>query len=231
MKTVKFILAMATVLIALTGCEKKTPVEQESKGEEEQKVTTGYAEVKAEAGVPENKVKWIQLWADGPKFAEFNVGATAVGEYGGYYCWGMTTDQDPNKEYYDGMEDIQGGDHDTAKNLWGSNWQMATKADIDALLANCDVAWKSEDESGYGVAGRLYTGKGDYSGNSVFFPAAGYCDKGEVLYAGSNGLYWSSTPNGSSNAYGLGFLSGYQLEYSDYRFMGYSVRAILNERK
>lgn len=188
--------------------------------------TTGEAERKDGEGTV--KVKWVQLWENGPKWAEYNVGAKSVGEYGGYYCWGKTIDKDPNGDYYDGEENIQGGSHDTAKNLWGDNWQMATKEDFDALLANCDVQW-TDNYNNTGKAGGVYTGKGDYSGNSVFFPAAGYCYDGEVIYAGSDGNYWSSTPDGSSFAYYLYFNSGYQGVDLSYRNRGRSVRAVLNE--
>ncbi|MCQ2350552.1 MAG: DUF1566 domain-containing protein [Paludibacteraceae bacterium] len=184
--------------------------------------TTGEAKTK-----DGTMVKWVQLWENGPKFAEYNVGATAVGEYGGYYCWGATIDKDPKAEYYKGEEDIQGGEHDTAKNLWGSNWRMPSDAEFQALIDNCDVVWKSKDESGYGVAGRLYTGKDDYAGNSVFFPAVGYYYSGMVL--GSRGSYWSSTPNGSSTAYSLNFGSEDQKVSSSNRYGGQSVRAILAE--
>ncbi|MCQ2350451.1 MAG: hypothetical protein MJ003_00560 [Paludibacteraceae bacterium] len=189
--------------------------------------TTGYADrIEGEGTV---KVKWLQLWADGPKFAEYNVGAASVGEYGGYYCWGMSKDKDPDGEYYEGEDDIQGGDHDTALNLWGDNWQMPTKEDFDALLANCTVEWKSAKESGYGVAGRLYTGKGDYSGNSVFFPAAGWCDSGKIKLTVYFGYYWSPSPDGSSNAFSLSFGSGNQMVSKNKRSCGYPVRAVLNE--
>ncbi|MCQ2350763.1 MAG: hypothetical protein MJ003_02190 [Paludibacteraceae bacterium] len=227
MKTVKFILAMATVLIALTGCEKKTPVEQESKGEEEQKVTTGYAEVKAEAGVPENKVKWIQLWADGPKFAEFNVGATAVGEYGGYYAWGGS--QDKVDDHYTGSKNIQGGDFDTAKNLWGSKWKMPTKKDLENLIKNCNTEWTT-NYNNTGKAGRVFTGKTEgYTGNSIFIPAAGLCIFGTINDAGSNGQCWSATPNDSSTAYYITVSEAKTASYSFNRSRGFSVRAILAE--
>lgn len=189
--------------------------------------TTGEAE--RTGGV---MVKWVQLWENGPKWAEYNVGATtATGEssYGGYYCWGMTIDKDPNEAFYDGEEDIQGGSYDTAKNLWGDNWQMAKKEDFDNLIANCDVVWKIASESGYNVAGRLFTGKGDYKANSVFFPAAGFYYSDKVRSAGSDGRYWSSTPNGSNYAYDLNFDSGYQGVINGTRHLGYSVRAVLNE--
>ena len=56
---------------------------------------------------------WVQLWENGPKFAEFNVGATitdytsatdyTTANIGGYYGWGGTTDKD-NSAYYNGTE-------------------------------------------------------------------------------------------------------------------------------
>ncbi|MCQ2336769.1 MAG: hypothetical protein MJ010_06295 [Paludibacteraceae bacterium] len=172
-------------------------------------------------------VTWVQLWENGPKFAEYNVGATKVEEYGGYYAWGGS--QDKVDDHYTGEGDIQGGNYDTAKNLWGSNWQMVTKADYEALLANCDVEWKSKDKSGYGVAGMVFTGKDDYAGNSVFFPAAGYYGNGQVNNTGSLGYCWSSAPNDSSHAYYLYFNSGSQGVSNSLLKNGYSVRAILAE--
>ncbi|MCQ2154665.1 MAG: hypothetical protein MJY55_02470, partial [Bacteroidales bacterium] len=51
-------------------------------------VTTGTA--KATIDGSEVDVNWVQLWENGPKFAEYNVGAENNKEedYGGYYCWG-----------------------------------------------------------------------------------------------------------------------------------------------
>ncbi len=186
--------------------------------------TTGEAEITGGT-----KVKWVQLWKDGPKWAEYNVGATTIGDYGGYYCWGKTTNKDPRSEYYEGTENIQGGSHDTAKNLWGDNWQMAKKEDFDALLANCYVQWTT-NYNGTGKAGGVYTGKTEgYTENSVFFPAAGYYNWGGVYSAGSHGCYWSSTPDGGSNAYRLNFNSSNENVSSDYRNFGFSVRAVLAE--
>ncbi|MCQ2336580.1 MAG: hypothetical protein MJ010_05320 [Paludibacteraceae bacterium] len=190
--------------------------------------TTGEAETK-----DGTMVKWVQLWENGPKWAEYNVGATSVGEYGGYYCWGGTYENGEGitwmDDHYTGSEDIQGGSHDTAKNLWGDKWQMPTEADYRALIASCDVDWKSESERGHGVAGLLVKGKGDYSGNSVFFPAAGYYYDGRVDNAGSGGSYWSSTPFGGNNAYYLLFDSNGQIMDSFNRHNGQSVRAVLAE--
>ncbi len=176
------------------------------------------------------KVRWVQLWENGPKWAKYDVGATKVGEFGGYYCLGGVIDQDPNAEYYDGDEDIQGGIHDTAKNLWGDNWQMPTKADYEALFANCDIVWKTKRSSEYGVAGLFFIGRGDYKYNSIFFPTAGiYYSEGGFYRVGSYGYYWSSTPDGSNYAYSLYFYIDYQNVYSISRNRGCSVRAVLKE--
>ena len=76
--------------------------------------------------------------------------------------------------------------------------------------------------------GYTVTGKGDYSSNSIFLPAAGlfsyYYEK--ITYAGTAGNYWSSAPSGSSNAYCLSFASSDRLVPYE-RKSGRSVRAVL----
>ena len=186
--------------------------------------TTGTA--KATINGSDVDVNWVQLWAGGPKFAEFNVGAAnnKAEDYGGYYCWGSSINMDKNYWFKDGVSDLKDKD-DTATNLWGGNWRMPTKAELDDLLANCDVAWTTSN----GVKGRKFTGKGDYASNSVFLPAAGYFITGIVHGYGNYANYWSSTPSGSDYAYFLVFASNsYDVVY-DYRHLGYSVRAVLAE--
>ena len=191
--------------------------------EEQGSTTTGTA--KATIGGSEVDVNWVQLWENGPKFAEYNVGVTdgKAESYGGYYCWGSSIDKDQSAAYKSGTDPLTGTD-DTATNLWGNNWRMPTKAELDDLLANCDVAWTTVN----GVNGRKFTGKGDFASNSVFLPAAGYCFHDD-FYGQGLGNYWSSTPSGSSNAYYLYFYSGLRLVCSYSRNNGYSVRAVLAE--
>ena len=187
--------------------------------------TTGTA--KAKIGGSEVDVNWVQLWENGPKFAEYNVGVTdgKAESYGGYYCWGSSIDKDQSAAYKSGTDLLTGTD-DTAINLWGNNWRMPTKAELEALLTNCDVEWTTVG----GVNGRKFTGKvAPYTSNSVFLPAGGYCSRGNVDDQGGFGNYWSSTPNGSSLAYFLDFSSGYQFVDDYDRGLGYSVRAVLAE--
>ena len=171
------------------------------------------------------EVNWVQLWENGPKFAEYNVGAAnnKAEDYGGYYAWGGS--QDMVDDHNTGSATLT-GDNDTATKLWGNAWRMPTQAELQALLANCDVAWTTVN----GVNGRKFTGKGGYASNSVFLPAAGYCYGGDVDVRGYDGIYWSSTPNGGSNAYDLYFGSGDQdVGGRGRRDGGCSVRAVLAE--
>ena len=187
--------------------------------------TTGTA--KATIGGSEVDVNWVQLWADGPKFAEYNVGVTdrKAESYGGYYCWGKSVDQDPGAECKGGSDVLSGTD-DTATNLWGSVWRMPTKDELQALFnpTNCDVEWTTVG----GVNGRKFTGKGDYSSNSIFLPAAGYNYNG-ISLKGENGFYWSSSPDAADSfyAYDLNFGSDGQRVGKDIRNYGFSVRAVL----
>ena len=196
---------------------------------------------KAYATEVDKDVNWVQLWPDGPKWAEFNVGATSVGDYGGYYAWGsiykngngLPYNGDYNTDDYDLF-----GDTDTATRLWGKNWQMPSKADLEDLVKSsfCNVSWVTNYQ-GTDKNGVLFTGKGDYSGNSVFFPATGVCENtdsgnGKVSADGVRAEYFSSThKEGGSLAYSMGFNSegeGY-IDVGECSRHCRSVRAILNE--
>ena len=172
-------------------------------------------------------VNWVKLWADGPKFAEYNVGATSASEYGGHYNWGMSEEHtsDNCNNYKSGTSALTGTD-DTATKLWGSNWRMPTQAELQALLDNCDVEWKEVN----GLPGRKFTGRGKYSSNSVFLPAAGFLYEGKLKLP-VYGFYWSCTPYDTDEAYYLIFDSGDgdQVVVRDIRTAGYSVRAVLAE--
>ncbi|MCQ2336612.1 MAG: hypothetical protein MJ010_05490, partial [Paludibacteraceae bacterium] len=184
--------------------------------------TTGEAEITGGT-----KVKWIQLWENGPKWAEYNVGATSVGDYGGYYCWGSS--ENKGSAYPKVTIMIQGTEYDTAKNLWGSNWQMATQEDFGNLIANCDVQW-TDNYNGTGKAGRVYTGKSEgYTENSVFFPAAGYYSSSEVK-DGDKGNYWTDVSLNKNTSYRFLFDNSTASEAKSFgRGNCLSVRAILKE--
>ena len=193
---------------------------------EEAKASTTTGTAKATIGGSEVNVNWVQLWENGPKFAEYNVGVTdgKAESCGGYYCWGSSINKDSNRAYKDGTAALTGTD-DTATNLWGSNWRMPSQAELQALLDNCDV----EECAVNGVNGRKFTGKNDYASNSVFLPAAGGYGNGNVNGQGTLGYYWSTSPDGKFYAYDLRFYSGSLSVLGSDRGYGFSVRAVLVE--
>lgn len=94
---------------------------------------------------------------------------------------------------------------------------LPTMEQWEELKGMCDWKWTSK---GYEVTGT--------NGNSIFLPAAGgrECD-GRVFNVGSDGSYWSSTPNGSDEAWRLGFMLGGDAGMCAYlRCFGYSVRLV-----
>lgn len=82
-----------------------------------------------------------------------------------------------------------------------------------------ECTWIWMEDYGYKVVGP--------NGNSITFPAAGYRNcGGAVSNVGTNGRYWSSTPDDSGNAWYLYFYSG-GVNMSNYsRCGGLSVRLV-----
>ena len=166
-----------------------------------------------------------KMWEGNLFVADYNVGATSATEYGGYYCWGNTAEQSTSWTGVSGTNDI-------ATELWGSNWRMPTKAEQGYLLdaTKCTATWVTNYNNGsknglwvQGLAGTAY------ATNSIFLPAAGYCDGNNFFGQGVGGRYWSSTPDGTFNVYRLYFASDNRLVLSVGRYEGSTVRAVLEE--
>ncbi|MCQ2096219.1 MAG: fibrobacter succinogenes major paralogous domain-containing protein [Bacteroidaceae bacterium] len=219
-KTLFAFMALVTAFAA-TSCQSDEEPTQQLRS-----VTLG----KAYATGPDCEVNWVQLWENGPKFAEYNVGATSATEHGGLYTWGGTYLNGQGGQWKDDHQTgstALSGTSDTATNLWGDNWRMPTQAELEPLLdsAVCDMEWTTVG----GVNGYKFTGKGAFASNSVFLPAGGYCDCGGVGSRNYYGYYWSSTPDGNDNSCCMYFKSGNYFVFNGYRDVGYSVRAVLAE--
>ena len=106
---------------------------------------------------------------------------------------------------------------------WGSGWRMPTKDDFDNLRSNCTIDYVTTEPKGI-----RFTGKDDYSANSIFLPAAGYGNGSNLINAGGGGYYWSSTQSTSSSAYNLYFnmVSGSSFVNSKNKYSGFPVRPV-----
>ncbi|MCQ2215252.1 MAG: hypothetical protein MJZ31_04945 [Bacteroidales bacterium] len=117
---------------------------------------------------------------------------------------------------------------DVATQSWGSEWRIPTAAEWAELYNNTTQTW-TNDYEGTGVKGYILTcTKEGYEGVSIFLPAAGYRDYGN-LSRGDGGYYWSSSLDEDNSSYGryLDFNEGgfYPL-YGYDRYGGQSVRPV-----
>ena len=146
--------------------------------------TTGTAAVTVEgAGI--TSCDWVQLWADGPKFATMNLGETTVTGNTKTYTWTES-----------------GSDNDAATVNWGSNWKVPTKEEMNELFlatsskeadrSSSKITCEYTTYENTGVYGFLFKGEGDFAENSLFLPADG--DAGSY---GGEYAYWSGTLAGS----------------------------------
>ena len=188
----------------------------------------------------------------GTKWANMNVGAKKVEDYGLYFAWGetvgYTSDTSDGRSFgwasykwWNGSsktltkyctEDSFGTvDNKTVLDLeddaayvnWGSAWRMPTQAEIKELMVNTTSTWTTVN----GVNGRRFTS--NTNGNSIFLPAAGLRSYSDLSRAGSYGDYWSSSlsESGPDGAFSLDVYSGGALWGSGYvRYGGLSVRPV-----
>ena len=158
----------------------------------------------------------------GTLWATMNVGASSETDYGNYYMYGKgATQYNSSDTPYTGTENPLDSSVDTAVQVWGGSWHMPTRAQMQELITNTTYRWVN-DYKGSGINGSTFTAT---NGAVLFFPAAGYWDYGSYEDT-SGGNYWSSSPNGSNNAYYLNFKYGYGV-YDDDRAYGYSVRGVI----
>lgn len=170
------------------------------------------------------------------KWAAYNVGAEAPGEYGDYYAWGETETKSkydwstyldsPNRDgnsftkYAPDKKTVLDPEDDVAHVKWGGSWRIPTKAEQDELRTKCSWTWMTQN----GVNGRMVTGP---NGNSIFLPAAGY--RGSSLYdARWDGRYWASSLYESilCNAINISFHWDSVNWGSSSRLYGQSVRPV-----
>lgn len=160
----------------------------------------------------------------GTKWATMNVGASSETDYGNYYQYGKGAAQyaaTSGDSIYSRTEDPLDSSVDTAVQVWGGSWHMPTRAQMQELTANTTYEWTTIN----GVNGGKFTAT---NGNYVFFPGAGLWFNGSLNGVGIDGRYWGSSPNGSRNAYYLGFNSGYHAVSSSTREGGGSVRPVID---
>ena len=145
----------------------------------------------------------VQLWENGPYWAECNVGASKPEEYGYYFWWGDTVGYTNTGSGWISVKDgasisfsssgMAALTYDKDNSALLSSGYIDSTGNLvsahDAATAHLGAPWRMPTDaeisalignctttwiSTNGVFGRLVTGKGSYANRSIFFPAAGY---------------------------------------------------------
>ena len=196
--------------------------------------TTGYSKDE------EHNFDWpAYSWASGGYTSSEHMGEYRLTKY----CWDESYGANG---YTDELVILEAGD-DAATANWGDEWRMPRNGELATLsnyLAEDKVtsSWVSNFR-GSGVAGRLFVGTEDgYTDHYLFMPATGsrsgtgwVGDASHSSIEGSSGGCWSSVADAVYDqtycAWALTFDSDDSLPspasmFADYRYMGYSVRAV-----
>ena len=178
----------------------------------------------------------VQLWENGPYWAECNVGATKPEECGHYFWWGDTvgykfvdnqwTAADGSRKGFSFAKEICPTFGKGLAELKAAGYVDETgglAARYDAATAHLGAPWRMPTGSeidalrsnctmtrttSNGVPGCLVTGKGAYASKSIFLPAAAYGGGSRLYNPGLKGFYWSSTPD-SDDSYRAKYLDLY----------------------
>lgn len=181
-------------------------------------------------------------------WATRNIGARSDGDFGGLYGWGDASGyhceaehafypaRNPKDVLGSSATTISGTRVDIAYAQWGPDWRMPSKAEWEALAANCTATVKQVDGN-WG-----YEFKSNINGNSIFLPAADeryvenyYRDAKKSNPKTFNGFYWAGDiyASDSQMAYYFYFQPNAGNVYKSCqankdRYFGHSVRAVRN---
>ena len=140
---------------------------------------------------------------------------------------GSTTSscKDTSATNADALKTVLDPEDDAAHVNWGGSWRMPTYEEQTELRNNCTWTWTTIN----GINGyKVQSNKPGYTDRWIFLPAAGSRNGTYLNNVGSDGTCWSSSLNSDDplGAYGLYFSSGIYDTYSNFRYVGQSVRPV-----
>ena len=185
-------------------------------------IVLGFVFLRDSNSIKDGGHRGVQLWEDGPYWAETNVGAEKPWDYGYYFWWGgkvgykhegnawIASNGSSSNFKFDETSGLTW--KKTIATLYREGW---TRED-GVLLPEHDAAhvhwggkWRMPTKREFedlnskcdwtwtpmnGVNGYVVRGRGDYASASIFLPAACAGLGTSLYYAGSYGVYWSSVP-------------------------------------
>jgi hypothetical protein len=176
----------------------------------------------------ESKVKTPKLVDMGVSvlWADRNIGAKSLYDYGVNYNWGVTDisgNEKAQKSLSNFPSDISGTEYDIATVNYGDGWKMPSIEDFRELVKNCEIYTHKEK----GVAGYILVSK--VNGNQLFLPNyKRYQIEGDstsdVFSSDTHPVYWTSN---CIKSYNGGFVYAFDDRKDAYRPSFYlPIRAI-----
>jgi TPR repeat protein len=208
----------------------------------------------------DEKIKRVQLWKDGPYWADRNIGAENPWDWGYYFWWGDTIGYErkngrwvasdgsnSNFSFNKGNTFTYGLSESELRRLGWITPDGVLSSDHDAAHKHWGGGWRMPTKADFknlvnkcnwqwtimnGVEGYVVRGRGKYASKSIFFPAAGQGYDTSLGHSGSYGYFLSSVPYSDSyNARLLYFYSSDRRTDLNSRDDGQSVRPVLGFTK
>ena len=162
------------------------------------------------------------------KWANWNLGALRIDDYGGLYGAGDPTGQkkssSPSDYYFKDSESICGTTYDIASVKWGKPWRLPTYYELKELKDKC--TWTYDVLIG-NVLGCKATGP---NGNTIFIPYSGHRIESTIYEREKHASIWSGEMGVAYHPNGYWDLDinkggGFQMDGSD-NYIGQSVRPV-----
>lgn len=158
----------------------------------------------------------------GTIWANMNVGANSVSDFGDLLSWGESETKESYTDY-DYVKETKNltlwGRRDAAYTMLGSEWHTPSANDFDELIENCCWRWTMlNGHYGYEIKGR--------NGNSIFLPASGWIHTDTIEYRNEYGYYWTSDWVNDTFAKGLLFSKSEKKIGNGYLYYGRNIRAV-----
>lgn len=117
------------------------------------------------------------------------------------------------------------GKCDAVHSYMRGSWRTPINKDFTELIKNTYKTW-IDDYNKTGVSGLLLTSK--TNGNSIFFPASGFCYNSLIGRMGSGGFYWTASIDSYVDAWYMYLGEKNQFVLSDARYCGFTLRGVFN---
>jgi hypothetical protein len=175
----------------------------------------------------ENDIQGVDLGLpSGTIWADRNMGAESINNYGDFYAWGDSTTRTSYSEgqYKNGKiigASIAKTSYDIAFVKSNKEWWMPSEEQFEELILHCKWRWFNMN----GFCGFIVTGK---NGNSIKLPASGWMCSTAIEYQSSFGYYWTADAEIGKTGFAkeLLFGKGYIKMGRGYVYYGRSIRPV-----